>query len=102
MDAIIVSLLVIAVICYACYRRKFSTAVYGIAVIDIFLRIVNYIIYKYFDGVKSGFFYNMPGSLLGLTDKYLSGFFFELFAFAYIVIMACFLFYTARDFIKKK
>ena len=43
MDAFIVLLLVIIIVCWACYRRKLSKAVYGIAALDIFLRIVTFI-----------------------------------------------------------
>ena len=102
MDAVIVSLLVVAVICYACYKRKFSVAVYGIATIDLFLRIVNFIIWHYFKGTQSDFFAKMPGSIYALIDKYLDGFFFEVLVFGYVVMAACFLFYTAMSFVKSK
>lgn len=102
MDAVIVSLLVVAVICYACYKRKFSVAVYGIATIDLFLRIVNFIIWHYFKGTQNDFFAKMPGSIYALIDKYLDGFFFEVLVILYIAMAACFLFYTAMSFTKKK
>lgn len=102
MDAIVVSLLIVAVICYACYKRKFSTAVYGIATIDLFLRVVNFIIWHYFKGTSSRFFAEMPASIYGLIDKYLNGFFFEVLVFGYLAIMVCFLFYTACAFFKNK
>lgn len=102
MDAVIVSLLVVAVICYACYKRKFSVAVYGIATIDLFLRICNFIIWHYFKGSQSDFFAKMPGSIYALIDKYLDGFFFEVLVFMYIAMAACFLFYTARSFMRSK
>lgn len=102
MDAIIVLLLVVAVICYACYKRRFSVAVYGIAAIDIFLRVSNFIIWHYFKGTKNDFFANMPASIYSLIDKYLNGFFFEVLVFLYIAMALCFLFYTVMSFIKKK
>ena len=102
MDAVIVSLLVVAVICYACYKRKFSVAVYGIATIDLFLRISNFIIWHYFKGSQSEFFAKMPSSIYALIDKYLDGFFFEVLVFLYIALAACFLFYTAKAFFKSK
>ena len=102
MDAVIVLLLIVAVICYACYKSKFSVAVYGIATIDIFLRISNFIIWHYFKGTKSDFFAKMPASIYALIDKYLNGFFFEVLVFLYIVMALCFLFYTAMSFVKKK
>ena len=104
MDAIVVILLVVAVTCYACYKRSFQVALYVIASIDLFLRVVNFIVVKYFNGASGSFFSKMPASIHSLINKYLwdHKFFFELLLFVYVAIMACFLFYTICAFFKKK
>ena len=104
MDAIIVLLLIVAVACYACYKRSYQVAVYGVASIDLFLRVINFIIAKYFNGASGSFFSKMPASIYSLIHKYLWNhkFFFELLVFIYVIIMACFLFYTICSFFKKK
>lgn len=43
MDAFFVLLLVFIIVCWSCYRRKLSKAAYGIAGLDLFLRIVAFL-----------------------------------------------------------
>ena len=96
---IVVALIVVAF----CWFRKFSKLVYAVGIIDIFLRLINYISANIgipgFDGwVKSIF----PTSIIGLLDKYMNGVLLTIFIWSYVVIMVVFLFYVTRSFIKRK
>ena len=99
-DLIIVVVLII--IAFAWFRR-FSKAVYAIAIIDIFLRLLNYIsknigisgFYKWVKGI-------FPNSIPGLLDRYMDGVLLTIFIWIYIFFMVVFLFYVTRTFIRKK
>ena len=99
-DLVIVVVLII--VAFAWFRR-FSKTVYAIAIIDMFLRLLNYIsanigIPKFHRWVKSIF----PGSIPDLLSRYMSGVVLIIFIWVYIVLMVAFLFYTVRVFIKKR
>lgn len=99
-DAIVVVALIIVAFCWF---RKFSKTVYAIAIIDIFLRLLNYIsanigISGFNEWVRSIF----PESIPSLLDNYMSGIFLTIFVWIYVFLMAVFLFYVVRTFIRKK
>lgn len=100
MDAFII--LVILVFLMVWYR-KFSKVVYGVAMIDIFLRLVDIITRNAYIKELSEFSNKyLPSSLPAVIDKYLEGIPEFLVIWGYIVFMGAFLFYTIRIFIKKK
>ena len=101
MEAIIILLLVIVIICWACYRRKLEKATYGIASLDIFLRIVSFISVNIGENELSSFLGEFPDSLLSVADKYLNGFLFTLIAWAFVILMIHFFILTLRIFLKK-
>ena len=101
MDAFIVLLLVIVIICWACYRRKLSKAAYGIASLDIFLRIASWIASQFGGGAVDAFLTRFPNSLLGVAGKYTSGIEYLIIAWAFIILMIYFLFLTLSIFFKK-
>ncbi len=99
-DAIIVVALIIVAFCWF---RRFSKTVYAVAIIDIFLRLLNYIstnigIPGFNDWVKSIF----PESIPGLLNNYMSGIFLTIFVWIYVILMSAFLFYVIRTFIRKR
>ena len=99
-DAVVVIALIIVAFCWF---RKFSKTVYAVAIIDIFLRLLSYIssnlgVPGFSDWVKSIF----PESIPGLLDNYMSGIFLTIFVWIYVFLMAMFLFYVVRTFIRKK
>ena len=99
-DVIIILALIIVAFCWF---RKFSKMVYAVAIIDIFLRLINYISANIgipgFNGwVKSIF----PSSMPGLLDKYMDGILLTVFVWIYVFLMVVFLFYVTRTFIRKK
>lgn len=99
-DLIIVVVLIILAFCWF---RKFSKTVYAVAIIDIFLRLINYISanigIKGFHSWVSSIF---PESIPGLLDNYMSGIVLIVFVWIYVALMVVFLFYVTRTFIRKK
>ena len=99
-DLVVLVVLILVVIMYF---RRFSSFVYFIAIIDIFLRILtfikNNIVLPDLDAVID--FY-IPESILAIVGNYTSGILYTIIAWAYIIIMAIFLFYNTKFFIKKK
>lgn len=101
MDAFIVLLLVIVIICWSCYKRKMSAAAYGIAALDIFLRIINFIALNLKIKAISDFFAPWPNSLLAVVSKYMSGFIYMIIAWAFVLLMIYFLILTVISFVRK-
>jgi len=85
------------------FFRRFSSFVFGFAIIDIFLRLmrlvatnirvadVSFIIRKY-----------LPASILSVVSNYIKGILYLIFFWFYIIIMFIFLFYIIKIFISKK
>ena len=83
--------------------RKFSSFVYALAIIDIFLRIMTYIgqhvpvpelqalIDRYF-----------PQSVPNILDRYTGGIVFSILMWIYVFFYICFLVYITKYFIKKR
>jgi len=99
-DGIIVVALIIVSFCWF---RRFSKSVYALAIIDIFLRLLNYISANIgipgFNGwVKSIF----PTSIPGLLDTYMDGMLLTVFVWIYVILMVVFLFYVVRTFLRKR
>lgn len=101
MEAIVILLLVIVIICWACYRRKLEKATYGIAALDIFLRVVSFISANIGSNELSRFLGQFPNSLLAVADKYLNGFLYVIVAWAFVILMIHFFILTLRTFFKK-
>lgn len=77
--------------------------VYAVAIIDIFLRLLHYIssnigIPGFYFWVKKIF----PNSIPGLLGNYMSGILLTVFVWIYVFLMAVFLFYVIRTFLRKK
>lgn len=103
MDAFVILFLIILIICWSCYERSLSKAVYGIATIELFLRIVYFI--KVHIGLNSfsEFLGYLPSNLLtGIIDRYTGGFINIILSWLFLIVMILFLFYTARSFIKTR
>lgn len=99
-DAIIVVALIIVAFCWF---RRFSKMVYAVAIIDIFLRLLNYISanipIKDFHKWVSAIF---PESIPGLLDNYMNGIVLTVFIWIYVALMVVFLFYIIRAFVRKR
>ena len=101
MDAFIILILVIVIICWACYRRKLSTAAYGIAALDLFLRIVDFISRNIGSNDVARFFAKFPNSILAVADHYTNGTVYLILAWSFVILMIYFLALTIISFIKK-
>lgn len=100
-DAFFVLLLVFIIVCWSCYRRKLSKAAYGIAGLDLFLRIVAFLsTIKGIPGLTT-FLAKWPNDLLSVADKYTDGLVYLLIGWAFIILMIYFLFLTLSTFFKK-
>lgn len=83
--------------------RKFSTFVYTLAFIDIFLRIVNFLK----DNIASPEIYKFvnqyfPTSIPSLIDKYTSGIFNEILIWVYVINFIVFEIYIIKSIFNKQ
>ncbi len=85
------------------YSKRFQTYIFGFGMIDIIFRILN-IIKGYIPSKNIVSLINsyIPSSVPGVIRNYTSGIFQTVLIFAYVVIMAIFLYYVIRIFIKRK
>ncbi len=85
------------------YSKRFQTYIFGFGMIDIIFRILN-IIKGYIPSKKIVSLINsyIPSSVPGVIRNYTSGVFETVLIFVYVVIMAIFLYYVIRIFIKRK
>ncbi len=100
LDLIIIVVLLLLV---TVYFRRFSNFVYAFAIVDIFLRILDFIrrevkvpelqsfIAKYF-----------PSSIESLIYKYTNGILSTILVWVYVILFAIFLGYTFKVFLKRK
>lgn len=99
-DAIIVVALIIVAFCWF---RRFSKMVYAVAIIDIFLRLLNYISANIpINGFNKWVRTIFPESIPGLLDNYMNGIVLTIFIWIYVALMVVFLFYIIRAFVKKR
>ena len=99
-DLVVLVVLILVVIMYF---RRFSSFVYFIGIVDIFLRILTFIKNNIgFPDLSAVIDNYIPESILAIVSNYTDGILYTIIAWAYIVIMAIFLFYNTKFFIKKK
>ena len=101
MEAFVILFIVIVMVCWACYRRKLSTAAYGIAALDIFLRIVAFISHNIGSNSVSTFLAKFPDSLLWVVDNYAKGLINLFLLWLFVILMIYFLALTVISFIKR-
>ena len=96
--------IVVALIVFAfCWFRRFSKFVYAWAIIDMFLRLIHFVASLFKNAgftrwVNSIF----PASIPSIMDKYTNGILYTILLWVYAGLMAFFLGYTVRAFIRKK
>lgn len=101
MDAFIVLLVVIIIICFSCYKRSVQTAAYGIAAFDLLLRILNFVARNVKIKEVSSFFAPWPNSLLSVMYKYTRGMVYDILSWSFVLLMIYFLVLTLIIFFKK-
>lgn len=94
-------LILMAVVIF--FFKRFSSFIYFVAIVDIFLRILTFIklnvnvpelyalINKY-----------IPENVPAIIDRYTNGLVFTILLWIYVIIFCIFLFYVTRTFFKKK
>lgn len=95
-DLIVVVVLLLLVIFVF---RKFSSFVYGVAIIDIFLRIMDFLRVKVPLKELGNIF---PNNVPAILDKYTDGILLDVLLWIYVFIYTCFLVYITSYFIHKK
>ena len=100
MDAFIVLVVIVFAICWF---RKFRKVVYVIASLDILLRICNFLAHNLKIKELSSFFDKyFADSIPAVIAKYANDSLYLVLVWAYVIIMAVFLFYTVKILIKKR
>jgi len=82
--------------------RKFSSFVYAVAIIDIFLRIMTFIRDNSVPELKSLIGKYFPESIPGILAEYSNGVFYTILMWIYVGIFTVFLVYITKYFIKKR
>ncbi len=95
-DLIIVVVLLLLVIFVF---RKFSSFVYALAIIDIFLRIIDYLRINVPLKELGNIF---PSNIPAILDKYTDGMLLQILMWIYVFIYVCFLVYITNYFIHKR
>ncbi|MBR1386472.1 MAG: hypothetical protein IJ568_06550 [Bacilli bacterium] len=95
-DLIIVIVLLLLVIFVF---RKFSSFVYALAIIDIFLRIIDYLRLNVPLKELGNIF---PSNIPAILDKYTDGMLLQILMWIYVFIYVCFLVYITNYFIHKR
>ena len=99
---IVVIVLVIAAIAVMIFK-KFSSVIYYIGIVDIFLRILDFIANNIPVPVVSNFINSyFPNSVSHIIDMYSSGIFTTVLLWLLCVVYIILLFYLVRIFWKKK
>ncbi len=97
---VIIVLILLAIVIFL--FRKFSSFVYAVAIIDIFLRILTFIRDNSVPELKSLIGKYFPESIAAIIGNYSDGIFYTILMWAYVIIFAIFLGYITKYFIKKR
>ncbi len=95
-DAIVV---VVALLLVIFVFRKFSSFVYAMAIMDIFLRIMAFLRDKVPLRELGNIF---PSNIPAILDKYTDGIVLDILLWGYVFLYTCFLVYITNYFIHKK
>lgn len=99
-DLIVLIVLLLVVVMFF---RRFSSFVYFVAIIDIFLRILTFIKNNIgLRDVAAIIDKYIPESILAIIGNYTDGLVYTIIAWAFIIIMMIFEGYIIKFFIKKK
>lgn len=99
-DLVVLVVLIVFVIIYS---KRFQTYIFGFGMIDILFRILN-VINGFIPVKEIKAFINtyIPASVPTVINNYTKGMFNMALTFIYVIIMAIFLYYVVRIFIKRK
>ena len=99
-DLVVFIVLILVVVMFF---KRFDSFVYFMAIIDIFLRILAFIKNNIgLPDVRALIDKYLPESVIAIINKYTTGLVNTLLQWAFVVIMAIFLSYVIKIFVKKK
>ena len=99
-DLVVLIVLLVFVIIYS---KMFQTYMFGFGMIDILFRILNLINgFIPIKEIKNFINTYIPASIPSVINHYTTGIFNTVLIWVYIVIMAVFLYYIVRVFVKRK
>lgn len=95
--------LIVAIVIVVIYSKRFQTYIFGFGMIDILFRILN-IINGFIPVKEIRTFIDtyIPSSVPGVINNYTKGILNTVLIWVYVVIMAIFLYYIVRIFVKRK
>lgn len=100
MDGIVIIIILIVV---GVYFRRVDKVVTGVAIIDIFLRLFNYIISNIqINGISEYIEKYLPSSIPSVISFYTTDIIYNILIWVYVICIAIFLGYTIRYFFIKK
>ena len=103
MEAVIIILIILILVLL--FKRTFSSAIYAIVIVDIFLRLVNFLMsYINIKGDVGSFLNRIPSSLEAVIRSSLSnaGVFMDIMLWALFIVYVIFMYYIVGNFIKKR
>ena len=103
MDAIIIILIILVLVLL--FKRTFSSAIYAIVIVDIFLRLIDFLRgYVHFSGQIGSFLNKIPASLNAVIigTKGTIGIFADILLWVIFVVYVIFLCYIFAYFLRKK
>ena len=101
MEAVIIILIILILVLL--FKRTFSSAIYAISIVDIFLRLVDFLrSHLGLTGEIGNILNKIPGSLEIVIRHATSGVFMEILLWALFVVYVIFLYYVISYFIKKR
>ena len=100
MDLIVI---VVLLVVFLFIKRNYVSFVYSLGVIELFLRICNFISNNINVAVVNNFIQKyLPANLFVLLDKYASGLLYTILSWALVVCFASLMVYLIKFVIKKK
>lgn len=99
MEAIIIILIIIILVLL--FKRTFSSVIYSIAIVDIFLRLVEFLKIN-LGGKIAAFLSAVPASLNAVISNYTSGIIETIFYWLLFVVYILFEFYIIKTFLRKR
>ena len=101
MEAVIIILIILILVLL--FKRTFSSAIYAIVIVDIFLRLIDFLRgYIKITGDVGSFFNRIPGSLNKVIIASTDGIFEDILLWAIFIVYVIFLYYIVANFMKKR
>lgn len=99
MEAIIIILVIVILVLL--FKRTFSSVIYSIAIVDIFLRLVDFLRLN-IGGQFANIFKGIPASLNAVIGNYTDGVIATILLWALFAVYILFEYYIVSTFLKKR